>query len=83
MIVQAKITSKRQITIPIKIMRKLGLNPGDSIAFEDKEDHIEIMPMDKKFSALDLSKKFGKISNVKLSQKDLNKLRKQSWGARY
>ncbi len=83
MIVQAKITSKRQVTIPIKIMRKLGLNPGDAIAFEDKKNHIEIIPMGTKFSALDLSKRFGNTTNVKLSSKELNKARKQSWGSRH
>jgi hypothetical protein len=64
-------------------MRKFGLNPGDAIAFEDKRDHIEIVLMNKKFSALDLSKKFGKMNKIKLTQTELNEAREKAWGSRY
>lgn len=36
--VEAKITSKGQITIPLEVRKKLGLRPGDKIVFEEKGD---------------------------------------------
>ena len=82
MIIQSKITSKRQITIPIRIMRKLGLNPGDSIAFEEKDDHIEIASTTKKFSALEISQKFAHLKKKKASQKEIDQARVLAWTQR-
>ncbi|MBX3268559.1 MAG: AbrB/MazE/SpoVT family DNA-binding domain-containing protein [Acidobacteria bacterium] len=36
--VEAKITSKGQITIPLEVRKKLGLRPGDKIVFEEIGD---------------------------------------------
>ena len=77
-----QITSKGQVTIPIQLMRKLGLNPGDFITFEYKKDTVGMTPVQKKMSALDLPKKYGKITSIKLSPSQLRKAREESWGAR-
>ena len=37
---EAKVTSKGQITIPIEIRKKLGVDTGDVISFQIKEDGI-------------------------------------------
>ena len=37
---EAKVTSKGQITIPIEIRKKLGVNAGDAISFQIKEAGI-------------------------------------------
>ena len=48
MIVEAKITSKGQLTVPIEIRKKLGLKPGDTVAFElEKEKKATIRPVKK------------------------------------
>jgi antitoxin PrlF len=39
-----KITAKGQVTIPVEIRRKLGLNPGDRVTFRDSDDGIVIEP---------------------------------------
>lgn len=33
---KAKLTSKGQLTIPKKVREKLGLSPGEELAFEEK-----------------------------------------------
>ncbi len=46
MSVQAKITSKGQITLPLRVRNELGVRPGDKIAFErNDEDEITIRPV--------------------------------------
>ena len=40
--ITAKITSKGQITIPKKVRQKLGIEPGEIIAFEEKENMVFI-----------------------------------------
>lgn len=35
---KAKVTSKGQLTIPTNVRRALGINAGDSLAFEVEED---------------------------------------------
>lgn len=81
-IAQAKITSKGQINLPARIMRRLGLHAGDMIAFEEKEDHVEVQPAREKISALDLPKRFGN-TQMKLSAERLRILRKKAWTLRY
>ena len=31
---ESKLTSKRQITLPIKVLRYIGLTPGDCVVFK-------------------------------------------------
>jgi AbrB family looped-hinge helix DNA binding protein len=38
----ARISSKNQVTLPAAILRKLGLQPGDSVDIADEGDHIVI-----------------------------------------
>lgn len=37
---QAKITSKGQITVPLEVRKRLGVNPGDKIVFEENQDDV-------------------------------------------
>lgn len=39
----AKVTSKGQITIPVEIRKKLGINNGDKVLFVEDGDKIIIM----------------------------------------
>jgi AbrB family looped-hinge helix DNA binding protein len=75
----AKITSKRQITIPIRIMRKLRLNPGDRVAFDEKKGHVEIQPAKKKMNALDLIGKYPDLSTKKITTADIHRIREQQF----
>ncbi len=79
---KAKITAKRQITVPIRVMRKLKLNPGDAITFQEKDDHIEILPAAKKFSAIDIIGQYPELSTKKIISKDIQKIREQSFSQR-
>ena len=38
----AKVTSKGQVTIPKKVMDRLGVHPGEDVGFEEKEGVIVI-----------------------------------------
>ena len=42
---QAKITSKGQITVPKRVRQSLGVEPGDSIVFEEKNGKVEVRPV--------------------------------------
>jgi AbrB family looped-hinge helix DNA binding protein len=44
---QAKITSKGQITVPVKIRKELGVKPGDRIVFEKDGDTVIVRPLRK------------------------------------
>jgi AbrB family looped-hinge helix DNA binding protein len=38
----ARISRKNQITLPVSLLRKLGLGPGDVVDIADEDDHIVI-----------------------------------------
>jgi AbrB family looped-hinge helix DNA binding protein len=42
---QAKITSKRQITLPLKIRRLLGVEAGDKVLFESDGNGVRVRPV--------------------------------------
>ncbi len=46
--IEAKITSKGQITVPLEVRKELGVKPGDKIRFEKNEDQeITVRPVRK------------------------------------
>lgn len=65
------LTSKNQITIPIEIIRSLGLSPRSKIFVEKDNDSIKIRPL-KRRSFLDL---YGAVKIKK--PVNFKKLRKQ------
>lgn len=49
----AKITSKGQITIPVGVREKLGLEPGDRIEFVEVEGKFQFMPATRSIKELE------------------------------
>ncbi len=48
MAIEAKITSKGQITVPLEVRKELGVKPGDKIRFERNSDReITVLPVRK------------------------------------
>ena len=48
MVLEAKITSKGQITVPLEVRKELGVKPGDKIRFEKNSDQeITVRPVRK------------------------------------
>jgi antitoxin PrlF len=43
----AKITSKGQITVPLKVRTALGVKEGDKLVFEQNGDEMVVRPMKK------------------------------------
>lgn len=43
----AKITSKGQITVPLKVRNALGVKEGDKLVFEQNGDDMVVRPMKK------------------------------------
>ncbi|MFT5387131.1 MAG: AbrB family looped-hinge helix DNA binding protein [Candidatus Omnitrophota bacterium] len=80
---EAKISSKRQITLPIKVMKKLGLGPGDSLAFDDKGEYFVICPKNENISALDIHKKFSHLPKKKVSQTHIDKAREGAYLSKF
>lgn len=39
------ITTKGQVTIPVKIREKLGLNPGDRVIFDEDKNVAQVRPV--------------------------------------
>ena len=46
-VVTSKITSKGQVTVPVRVRESLGLKAGDSIAYEVHEDNAVIRTIPK------------------------------------
>jgi AbrB family looped-hinge helix DNA binding protein len=42
---KATLTSKGQVTIPIKIRRKLGLKPGQLLEFDESAPYLKAIPV--------------------------------------
>jgi AbrB family looped-hinge helix DNA binding protein len=42
---KATLTSKGQITIPVKIRRKLGLKPGQVLDFDEEAPYLKAVPV--------------------------------------
>lgn len=76
---EAKISSKRQITLPIKIMKKLGLMPGDALAFDEQEGKLVIKPKADKLSALDIPNHFSHLPKKHATQADINRARERAY----
>ena len=77
---RSKITSKRQITIPVKVMSRLKLHPGDSLVFEEKNGHVEVKNISEEFTIEDFVKKHHKIIHKKSSTEEIRKAREEFWG---
>ena len=78
---ESKLTSKRQITLPIKVLRYIGLNPGDRVVFQERNGHIELTARSK-FSVDDLSARYRNVSSKKATDEQINKARQDAWSTR-
>lgn len=79
MFIAAKISSKRQITIPLQVMVRLKLNPGDQVVFEEKNGHVEVKPCMEKFTITDFVNKHRGHVTKKLSDDEIRKARQEAW----
>ena len=80
MVIAAKISSKRQITIPLKVMVRLKLNPGDQLVFEEKNGHMEIKPKIDHFTVEDFIKKYAGKTKKRLTDEEIRIAREEFWG---
>ena len=79
MVIAAKISSKRQITVPLKVMVRLKLSPGDQLVFEDKDGHVEVKPRMEKFTIRDFVNKHRGQTKIKLTDEEIRKARQEAW----
>jgi len=71
---EIKISSKNQITIPLAVLKKLGIGPGDSIQLNVDNGHAEILiPKKKQLSALDLGKEFVRYPKKPITLEQIDK----------
>ena len=47
----SSVTEKGQITIPARLRKQLGINPGDKVAFALENDHIVLTPLESSVEA--------------------------------
>ncbi len=69
---QIKITSKRQVTFPQRVMEKLGVQAGDTLVIEESRDGFTLKPQ--RFSTKNLAPLRDKV-NADLPALDLNATR--------
>ena len=79
MVIAAKISSKRQITVPLKVMVRLKLHPGDQLVFEEKDGHVEVKPRMEKFTIKDFVDKYRGLTTKKLTDDEIRKARQEAW----
>ena len=48
MMIESKITSKGQTTIPLEVREHLGLREGDKIAYVLEEGHVVVVPRNRR-----------------------------------
>jgi AbrB family looped-hinge helix DNA binding protein len=65
--IAAKITSKGQITIPKKVREKLGVHPGETIGFEEKNG---VLIVTKVVVKSPFDKWVGKLKHLKGKRSD-------------
>ena len=59
--IESKITSQGQVSVPARILRKLGLSPGSRIEWSERGDDV-IVRRAAKYSSLDIHEAvFGKV----------------------
>ena len=77
-VARARITSKGQVTLPVALRRKLGLDTGDEIVFEFGDgDRILVRPLRRR-SAAEFSGAFAGAGGAA----DLDQLRRRAWRGR-
>ncbi len=74
----SKINSKRQITLPVKVMHRLKIHPGDSIAFEEHEGRIEVKNVSHQFTVQDFVRKYRGMTKIKLTDEQIRKARQEA-----
>ena len=79
----SKITSKRRITLSVKIMARLKLHPGDDIVFEEHNGRIEVKGAPQKFTIHDLIKKNKGLTKIKRTDEEIRQAREEAWLERY
>ncbi|MBF0571648.1 MAG: AbrB/MazE/SpoVT family DNA-binding domain-containing protein [Candidatus Omnitrophica bacterium] len=79
MVIAAKISSKRQITVPLKLMVRLKLNPGDNLVFEEKNGHVEVKPRMERFTIRDFVNNHRGQGTKKLTDEEIRKARQETW----
>jgi AbrB family looped-hinge helix DNA binding protein len=79
----SKITSKRQITLPVKVMHRLKIHPGDSIAFEEHGGQIEVKSVSNKFTIHDFIRKYRGVTKKIFTDEQIRETRQKAWLARY
>ena len=79
MIITAKISSKRQVTVPLKVMLSLNLNPGDRLVFEEKNGHMEVKPQTEKFSIRDFVNNHRRNVSKRLTDDEIRHARREAW----
>jgi len=65
--IAAKITSKGQVTIPKKVREKLGVQPGETIGFEEKNG---VLIVRKVIVTSPFDKWVGKLTHLKGKRSD-------------
>lgn len=76
---ESKITTRGQITLPIKILKKLKLSPGDKVVFEEKNGEVVLAKTAAPISALDLHTFFKHKPKKAVSLKQINQAREQAY----
>jgi antitoxin PrlF len=47
----SSVSSKGQITLPIEIRKRLGIEPGDKVSFSLEEDSVRVVPAGSRLAA--------------------------------
>lgn len=69
----ARVTSKRQVTVPKAIADRFEIRPGDDIEFVAAGDAIRVLPARKAKKALDLKER------LRLFDESTRRLRRRVW----
>ena len=80
--VTAKLSSKNQITLPVNIVRRLGLEPGDRLAVRVEGDRIFLRPQPRDWVQYFRGRLKGVYGNTIEEMDEYVRKERQSWEER-
>ena len=66
-----KVTTKKQITIPLRIREKLGITPNTEVDFVEEKDRIYLVKKSERNGKMDKFHSFRGVATIKMTTDEI------------